>query len=91
MDVAPNQTLYIKNLNEKIKKDPLKKSLYCLFSQFGQIIDIVSMRGEKLRGQAWVVFADTGTATNAMRQMQGFPFYDNPLVLPSHSIGNNRL
>ena len=80
MDVAPNQTLYVNNLNEKIKKEKLKNYLYMLFSQFGQIIDIVAMRAEKLRGQAWIVFGDTGTATNAMRQMQGFPFFEKSMV-----------
>ncbi|KAJ1457438.1 hypothetical protein M885DRAFT_514979 [Pelagophyceae sp. CCMP2097] len=75
----PSQTVYINNLNEKIKKDALKKSIYSVFSQFGKIIDVVCCRGIRLRGQAWVVFADIGAATNALRQMQGFPFYDKPM------------
>lgn len=29
--------------------------------------------------QAWVVFEDVAAATNALRQMQGFPFYDKPM------------
>jgi U2 small nuclear ribonucleoprotein B'' len=37
------------------------------------------MRAERLRGQAWIVFANTGIATNALRQMQGFPFFEKPL------------
>ena len=37
MDVRPNHTVYINNLNEKIKKNDLKKSLYAIFSQFGQL------------------------------------------------------
>ena len=40
-DIAPNQTLYINNLNEKVKKSALKKSLYAVFSQFGGIVEIV--------------------------------------------------
>ena len=36
MDNRPNHTIYINNLNEKIKKEDLKKSLYAIFSQFGQ-------------------------------------------------------
>ena len=78
-DVPPSQTLYINNLNEKIKKDALKKSLYSSMSQYGKVLDIVACRGLKLRGQAWVVFADVAASTNAMRQMQGFPFYDKPM------------
>ena len=78
-DLQPNQTLYINNLNEKIKKDALKKSIYSVFSQFGKIVDVVCCRGITRRGQAWVVFTDVGAATNALRQMQGFPFYDKPM------------
>lgn len=39
---SPNNTVYINNLNEKIKKDELKKSLYAVFVQFGQIVDIIT-------------------------------------------------
>lgn len=58
----------------------LKKSLYAIFSQFGPIIDIVALKTLKLRGQAFVVFKDISSATNALRSMQGFPFYDKPMV-----------
>lgn len=79
MDIRPNHTIYINNLNEKIKKDELKKSLYAIFSQFGQILDIVALKTLKMRGQAFVIFKDINSATNALRSMQGFPFYDKPM------------
>ena len=40
--LPPNHTIYINNLNEKIKTDELKKSLYAVFVQFGQILDIIT-------------------------------------------------
>lgn len=58
----------------------LKKSLYAIFSQFGPILDIVALKTLKLRGQAWVIFKEINSATNALRSMQGFPFYDKPMV-----------
>ncbi|KAF7995797.1 hypothetical protein HCN44_006904 [Aphidius gifuensis] len=79
MDIRPNNTIYINNLNEKIKKEELKKSLYAIFSQFGQIMDIVAMKTLKMRGQAFVIFKEISSATNALRSMQGFPFYDKPM------------
>jgi len=79
MDIRPNHTIYINNLNEKIKKDELKKSLYAIFSQFGQILDIVALKTLKMRGQAFVIFSDINGASNALRSMQGFPFYDKPM------------
>ncbi|KAF8396993.1 hypothetical protein HHK36_018631 [Tetracentron sinense] len=78
-DVPPNQTIYIKNLNEKIKKEELKRCLYALFSQYGRILDVVALKTAKLRGQAWVVFSEVPAASNAVCQMQSFPFYDKPM------------
>ncbi|XP_069500556.1 U1 small nuclear ribonucleoprotein A [Ambystoma mexicanum] len=78
-EARPNHTIYINNLNEKIKKDELKKSLYAIFSQFGQILDILVSRSLKMRGQAFVIFKEVSSSTNALRSMQGFPFYDKPM------------
>ncbi|CAL9213988.1 unnamed protein product [Arabidopsis halleri] len=78
-DIPPNQSIYIKNINEKIKKEELKRSLYCLFSHFGRILDVVALKTPKLRGQAWVVFTEVTAASHAVRQMQNFPFYDKPM------------
>ena len=55
MDVVPSQTLYVNNLNEKVKKDVLKKTLYAVFSQYGKVIEIVACRGVKLRGQVKIL------------------------------------
>ncbi|XP_074552648.1 U2 small nuclear ribonucleoprotein B'' [Halichoeres trimaculatus] len=79
MDIRPNHTIYINNINDKVKKEEMKRSLYALFSQFGQIVDIVAMKTMTMRGQAFVVFKELAAATNALRQLQGFPFYNKPM------------
>lgn len=53
--------------------------MYAIFSQFGQILDIVALKTLKMRGQAFVIFNDVTMAANALRSMQGFPFYDKPM------------
>jgi hypothetical protein len=58
----------------------LKKCMYAMFSQFGKIIDVVALKTIRLRGQAWIVFTDVAAATNALRTMQSFPFFDKPIV-----------
>lgn len=58
----------------------LKKALHAIFSQFGHIVDIYAWKTLKMRGQAFVVFKEVPAATNAIRAMQGFPFYDKPMV-----------
>uniref|UniRef100_A0A6B2LGD1 RRM domain-containing protein n=1 Tax=Arcella intermedia TaxID=1963864 RepID=A0A6B2LGD1_9EUKA len=50
-----------------------------MFSQFGPILDIVALKTQKGRGQAFIVFRDTITASNAMRELQDFVFFDKPL------------
>uniref|UniRef100_A0A8D2M1W7 Small nuclear ribonucleoprotein polypeptide B2 n=2 Tax=Passerellidae TaxID=1729112 RepID=A0A8D2M1W7_ZONAL len=57
----------------------LKRSLYALFSQFGHVVDIVALKTMKMRGQAFVIFKELGSSTNALRQLQGFPFYGKPM------------
>lgn len=58
----------------------LKKCMRAIFGQFGPIIDVVSRRTYRLRGQAWVVFEKAEDAQRAMESMQGFPFFDKPIV-----------
>ncbi|XP_075997067.1 U1 small nuclear ribonucleoprotein A [Genypterus blacodes] len=88
-DARLNHTIYINNLNEKIKKDELKKSLYAIFSQFGQILDILVARTLKMKGQAFVIFKEVNSASNALRSMQGFPFYDKPMRIQYAKIDSD--
>jgi len=75
-DIPPNQTLYLNNLNEKIKVDELKCCIHELFSTYGEVIDIVASGSLKKKGQSFVVFRDISCATNALRALQGFVFLD---------------
>jgi len=78
-DIPPNQTLYVNNLNEKIKVPELKCCLTELFGTYGEIMDIIAFGSLKKKGQAFVVYRDISCATNAMRALQGFVFLDKPL------------
>lgn len=51
-----------------------------MFSQFGTVLDVVALKTLRMRGQAFVAFKDVAAATNALRSMQNFPFYDKPMV-----------
>ncbi|GJJ77415.1 hypothetical protein EMPS_09774 [Entomortierella parvispora] len=82
-EIAPDASpsLYIKNLNEKIKLDVLKKSLRAIFGQYGEVLDIVAHSNIRMRGQAFVIFEDSETATKAMSEVQSFPLYGKPMVI----------
>ncbi|KAJ1913188.1 hypothetical protein IWQ60_009320 [Tieghemiomyces parasiticus] len=79
--ITPKETLYVHNLNEKVKKDELRRSLYQLFSTYGRIIEVRAYRKPGLRGQAFVAFRDVASATAALRKLNGFSFYDRPLAI----------
>ncbi|KAJ3324465.1 hypothetical protein HDV06_006876 [Boothiomyces sp. JEL0866] len=78
--IPPNQTLYVRGLNDKIPKIQLKKQLYFLFSQFGKVLDIVAKKTIKERGQAFICFDDLQGAAAAMRTLQGFVIFNKPMI-----------
>ena len=78
--IAPNQTLYVSGINEKVPKKTLRESLYYLFAQHGKVIDVVALKTLPARGQAFVVFSDIQEATAAMRLLQGFPLFTKNIV-----------
>lgn len=77
----PNTSLYVKNINSKVKKPELRRQLYSLFGSYGKVLDVVATRADGMRGQAFVVFRDLQSATAALRALDGFEFYEKPLKL----------
>eukprot|EP00287_Rhodomonas_sp_CCMP768_P007844 CAMPEP_0196730408 /NCGR_PEP_ID=MMETSP1091-20130531/10468_1 /TAXON_ID=302021 /ORGANISM="Rhodomonas sp., Strain CCMP768" /LENGTH=283 /DNA_ID=CAMNT_0042073401 /DNA_START=10 /DNA_END=861 /DNA_ORIENTATION=+ len=71
----PNQTLYIKNLDESLSRryrlEELKGKLKNLFRPYGEILDIVALSNFYDKGQAFVVFKSTEMAEKAMAALQG--------------------
>ena len=76
-------SLYLTNVTDKLRKPDLRLSLYTLFSTYGPVLDVVAMPGGKMRGQAHVVFRDIQTSTQAMRSLQGFDFFGKDMVRAS--------
>eukprot|EP00591_Stephanopyxis_turris_P012142 CAMPEP_0195529040 /NCGR_PEP_ID=MMETSP0794_2-20130614/31452_1 /TAXON_ID=515487 /ORGANISM="Stephanopyxis turris, Strain CCMP 815" /LENGTH=284 /DNA_ID=CAMNT_0040660281 /DNA_START=34 /DNA_END=888 /DNA_ORIENTATION=+ len=77
----PNATLYVSNIDWSIKKPLLRRSLFSLFSRHGKVLDVITLRSEGLRGQAWVIFEDVTSATAALREEQGFTFFKKDLKI----------
>ena len=88
IDLLPNQTLYINNLNEKIKvdgkktiyKSELKQAVFHLFAQYGEILEVHAKKTLKLRGQAFIVFKDLNAASSAKHGLNGSILFGNELV-----------
>ncbi|CAH1758217.1 7749_t:CDS:2 [Entrophospora sp. SA101] len=78
---TPNNTIYINNLNEKVKIPALKKHLSAIFEQYGEILEIVAHGNIRMRGQAFVVFKEQESAANAIKGVQGFALHGKPMVI----------
>lgn len=75
MEIAPNLTLYVNNLDNKISKPDLRLNLYLLFSTYGTVLDVVALKTEQMSGQAHIVFNNIGSASAAMRACDGAEFF----------------
>ncbi|KAG1840299.1 hypothetical protein DFJ58DRAFT_810870 [Suillus subalutaceus] len=80
-DEIVSETLYIQNLNEKVKIDVLKASLKGLFKSYGEVLDVVAHSNLRMRGQAFVSFASPEIAQKAMKEVRGFPLYSKPMQI----------
>ena len=68
-------------MEESIKADQLKEALTEIFSEYGNVIDLVAKKNLKAKGQAFVVFDDPQAAERAIKEIQGFELFDKPMVL----------
>jgi U1 small nuclear ribonucleoprotein A len=57
----------------------LKKTLYLIFSAYGNIVEINCTSTYRMRGQAWIIFDQLNSATRAQRELQNFLFFGKPL------------
>ncbi|GKZ20059.1 hypothetical protein AbraIFM66951_008221 [Aspergillus brasiliensis] len=79
--IPPNSTVYVRNLEERIKVDQLKEALEEIFSEYGTVLEIVAKKNLKAKGQAFVVFDTVEAATRAIDEINGFELFDKPMVL----------
>ena len=58
----------------------MKYALFNLFQAFGQVVQIVCKRSDKMRGQAFVVFKEVAEAAAAKNNLNGYPIFGKPMV-----------
>lgn len=75
----PNATLYVSNLDWSIKRPLLKRALLSLFTRHGKVLEVIALRREGLRGQAFIIFEDVTSATNALNEERSFNFFGKDL------------
>ncbi|KAI1435361.1 RNA recognition domain-containing protein [Xylaria sp. CBS 124048] len=75
----PIATVYVRNLEERVKPEPLKTALTTVFSEYGNIIDIIAKRNVKAKGQAFIIFEKPESALQAIEEVQGFELFGKPM------------
>jgi len=78
---TPAPSVYVRNLEERVKPEPLKQALRAIFSEYGNVIDVVAKTNLKAKGQAFVVFVSPESAAAAIDEVQGFDLFDRPMHL----------
>lgn len=74
-------SVYVQNLEERVKPEPLSDALRTIFSEFGNVVDVVAKKNLKAKGQAFVVFDSEDSAKEAIEEINGFPLFDKPIRL----------
>lgn len=73
--IPRNETIYIKNINDKIREDDMKQTLRKLFEVYGEILDIKMKKSLPCRGQAFIVYKNLESSEKAKRTMSGAILY----------------
>lgn len=75
------ETLYLQNLNEKVRTEVMKETLALLFKPYRPLLPVVAHGNVRMRGQAFVTFNDVDTANRARREVGEFPLYGKPVQI----------
>ncbi|WVQ73528.1 hypothetical protein IAR50_003102 [Cryptococcus sp. DSM 104548] len=75
------QTLYLQNLNEKVRIQVMKETLSNLFKPYRPVGPVTAHRNVRMRGQAFVSFPDIETANQARKDVHEFPLYGKPIQI----------
>eukprot|EP01056_Protomagalhaensia_sp_Gyna25_P000397 Protomagalhaensia_sp_Gyna_25__396@NODE_1188_length_2084_cov_109_883619_g944_i0_p1_GENE_NODE_1188_length_2084_cov_109_883619_g944_i0NODE_1188_length_2084_cov_109_883619_g944_i0_p1_ORF_typecomplete_len327_score71_75RRM_1/PF00076_22/4_1e14RRM_1/PF00076_22/1_8e08RRM_5/PF13893_6/1_3e14RRM_5/PF13893_6/0_098RRM_occluded/PF16842_5/5_4e05RRM_occluded/PF16842_5/8_5DUF4523/PF15023_6/3e06DUF4523/PF15023_6/2_3e03Limkainb1/PF11608_8/7_4e06Limkainb1/PF11608_8/1_2e03RRM_Rrp7/PF17799_1/1_9e02RRM_Rrp7/PF17799_1/3 len=79
MTLQPLRTLYVNNLNDRVKIPKLREQLRAKFSPYGEIENILTMKSFWRRGQAFVSFKTQEAATKALEALQGQMLEGKPM------------
>lgn len=71
----------VRNLEERIKVEQLKEALEEIFSEFGNVVEVVAKTNLRAKGQAFIVYDSVEAATRAIDEVNGFDLFDKPMVL----------
>lgn len=72
-------TIYINGINEKISPNKLKRVLEKICSRYGQVVQVTAHGNLRMKGQAFVSFADEKSSEKAVEKLKGYPLFKKPI------------
>lgn len=79
-----HSTVYINNLNDKVKINRLKETLYKKFRKYGNIIQLSAHKNLKMKGQCFITYDNVKSAEEAIKGLAGEKLYKKELQI-THS------
>ena len=73
------ETLYVSNLNDRIKASDLQALLYELFASHGEVVAVQILKSRPARGTAFVTLRTVAQATSALKNLNDFSFLGKPV------------
>lgn len=73
--MSATNTIYLRNIPDSVSKNELKRSLYELGTEYGVLLDVVALKTDSMRGQAFLVYRDAVCAARALQGLNAFEFY----------------
>ena len=73
--------IQVRNIDERIKIPTLIETLRGVFSEYGDVVDVIAKKSIKRKGQAFVVFDSIDGAQNAIDELQGFDIFGQQMHL----------
>ncbi|WWC88307.1 uncharacterized protein L201_003215 [Kwoniella dendrophila CBS 6074] len=75
------ETLYLQNLNEKVRIPVIIETLYSLFKPYRPLHPVIAHRNVRMRGQAFISFPDVKSANEAKKDVSEFPLYGKAIQI----------
>lgn len=63
-----------------LSRSDLVQALKTVCSEYGKVLDVMAKKNIRMRGQAFVVFEDTKSASLALAKLKGLKLYEKELV-----------
>lgn len=73
------ETLYVRNLNEKVSVNTLRRLLKDVFAKFGDVVLITAHKNLRMKGQAFVTFANLEQSAKALAELQLYELFQRPI------------